>query len=129
MKLPPFEYAAPRSLPEATALLAAHGGDARPIGGGQSLLPLMAFRLASPSLLVDLSDIPGLADIAVRDDGVHLGALVRWCDIEASAALADAHPLLRKAVDSIAHYQVRNRGTVGGSLAHGDPAAELPASP
>lgn len=127
MKLPPFEYALPGTLQEATALLAKHNGDARPIAGGQSLLPLMAYRLAAPSLLVDLAKIPGLNRIEVRDDGVHVGALTRWCQIEAEESLETGHPLLREAVKNIAHYQIRNRGTIGGSLAHADPAAEMPA--
>ena len=127
MKLPPFEYAAPSTLQEATELLARYNGAARPIAGGQSLLPLMAYRLAAPSLLVDLGRIPGLDRIELRDDGVHVGALVRWCQIEADERLIYAHPLLREAVKHIAHYQIRNRGTIGGSLAHADPAAEMPA--
>lgn len=127
MKLPPFEYASPRTLQEATTLLSKHNGDARPIAGGQSLLPLMAFRLAAPSLLVDLANIPGLDRIEIRDDGVHVGALTRWCQIEADRRLTAAHPLLSEAMKHIAHYQIRNRGTIGGSLAHADPAAEMPA--
>jgi carbon-monoxide dehydrogenase medium subunit len=127
MKLPPFEYATPSSLQEATALLAKHHGEARPIAGGQSLLPLMAYRLAAPTMLVDLAKIPDMNRIEVRDDGVHVGALTRWCQIEAEESLIDGHPLLREAVKNIAHYQIRNRGTIGGSLAHADPAAEMPA--
>jgi len=126
MKLPQFDYAAPATLEDAVALLAAHQGDARPIAGGQSLIPILAFRLAGPSLLVDLRKLPGLDRISVSDEGVTLGAMVRWCDIEADRRLDTAHPLLSAAVACIAHYQVRNRGTVGGSLAHADPAAELP---
>lgn len=126
MKLPFFEYAAPASLGEAVTLLAKHPGEAKIIAGGQSLLPIMAFRLASPSLLVDIGKIPDLRHITVADDGLHLGPLVRWCDIERSADIAEYHPLLRDTVRHIAHYQVRNRGTVGGSLAHADPAAEFP---
>lgn len=127
MKLPPFEYATPSSLQEATALLAKHNGEARPIAGGQSLLPLMAYRLAAPALLVDLTRIPDLSRIEVRDDGVHVGAMTRWCQIETDESLISGHPMLREAVRNIAHYQIRNRGTIGGSLAHADPAAEMPA--
>ncbi len=127
MKLPPFEYAAPATLQEATELLARYDGEARPIAGGQSLLPLMAYRLAAPSLLVDLVKIQGLNRIELRDDGVHVGALVRWCQLETDESLIHGHPLLREAVSNIAHYQIRNRGTIGGSLAHADPAAEMPA--
>src|SRR4029077_7648785 len=89
-------------------------------------MPLLAFRLAVPSLLVDLRRVPGLDTIAIDDSGVRLGALVRWRDIEDDERLATAHPLLREAIAHVAHYQIRNRGTVGGSLAHADPAAELP---
>jgi FAD binding domain in molybdopterin dehydrogenase len=89
-------------------------------------MPVLAFRLATPSLLVDLRRLPGLGNIAVGDDGFRLGALVRWRDIEDDERLVAAHPLLHTAVAHVAHYQIRNRGTVGGSLAHADPAAELP---
>lgn len=125
MKLPDFDYALPDTLEEAIALLAADGS-ARLIAGGQSLLPTMAYRLASPSLLVDLRKVPGLDRIEVDDRGVRLGATVRWRDIIDDARLAKAHPLLVEAVTHIGHYQIRNRGTVGGSLAHADPSAELP---
>ncbi|HRF07983.1 MAG TPA: xanthine dehydrogenase family protein subunit M [Xanthobacteraceae bacterium] len=127
MKLPPFEYASPGTLQEATALLAKHNGEARPIAGGQSLLPLMAYRLAAPSLLIDLAKIEGLNRIEIGEDGVQVGAMTRWCQIEAEETLTHAHPLMREAVRNIAHYQIRNRGTIGGSLAHADPAAEMPA--
>jgi carbon-monoxide dehydrogenase medium subunit len=126
MKLPPFEYAAPNSIAEAVALLAKHDGAARPIAGGQSLMPVLAFRLAAPALLVDLRNIPGLDRIDIGADGVRLGARVRWRDIEDDARLKTAHPLLAAAIAHVAHYQIRNRGTVGGSLAHADPAAEMP---
>lgn len=126
MKLPAFEYAAPVSIAEAIALLGSRRGDAKALAGGQSLVPTMAFRLARPSLLVDLRKIPGLDRIEAGSDGVRLGAKVRWRDIEASAALKTAHPLLVAATAHVAHYAIRNRGTVGGSLAHADPAAELP---
>jgi aerobic carbon-monoxide dehydrogenase medium subunit len=126
MKLPQFEYAAPKTIEEAIALLAASDGGGRPIAGGQSLIPMLAFRVASPSLLVDLRWIPDLADIEISDTGIRLGAKVRWCDIDAHEGLRTGHPLLKAAVGHIAHYQIRNRGTVGGSLAHADPAAELP---
>ena len=126
MKLPAFEYAAPATLPEAIALLDAAKGAARPLSGGQSLLPAMAYRLANPSLLVDLRNIPGLNRIDIDASGVRLGARVRWRDILDDARLGVAHPLLRSAISHVAHYQIRNRGTVGGSLAHSDPAAEMP---
>jgi aerobic carbon-monoxide dehydrogenase medium subunit len=120
-----FEYRAPASLQEAIGLLAADP-EAMVIAGGQSLMPVLAFRLAAPSLLVDLRRVPGLGSIAIDDGGVGLGARVRWRDIEDDRRLAAAHPMLRAAIGHVAHYQVRNRGTVGGSLAHADPAAELP---
>src|SRR6266436_3929918 len=125
MKPPPFEYQSPATLDEAVALLASNAG-ARPIAGGQSLMPLLAFRLTAPSLLVDLRRVPGLGDITVAAEGVHLGAKVRWRDIEENVRLRTGHPLLVAAIAHVAHYQIRNRGTVGGSLAHADPAAELP---
>ncbi len=126
MKPPPFEYARPASLEEAIALLAQHNGDAKAIAGGQSLMPMLAFRLAAPSMLVDITRIQGLNSIDIDENGISLGALVRWRDIERHAELAAAHPLLAAAIRHVAHYQIRNRGTVGGSVAHADPAAEMP---
>ena len=126
MKLPPFDYACPTTLPEAVQLLSAPGGDAKPIAGGQSLVPMLAFRLAQPTLLVDLRKLADLRGIKISQKGVTLGAMVRWREIEDDERLETAHPLLKAAVAHIAHYQIRNRGTVGGSLAHADPAAEMP---
>jgi aerobic carbon-monoxide dehydrogenase medium subunit len=126
MKLPPFEYACPTSISEAVALLASHDGDAKPLAGGQSLVPMLAFRVASPSLLVDLRKLAELRQIRITPDGVALGATVRWREILDDTRLATAHPLLVAAVEHVAHYQIRNRGTVGGSVAHADPAAEMP---
>lgn len=126
MKLPPFEYACPATLTEAVALLASHDGEAKALAGGQSLMPMMAFRVAQPSLLVDLRKLPGLKEIKIGADGVRLGALVRWRDVLDEARLDKAHPLLKAAIANVAHYQIRNRGTVGGSVAHADPAAEMP---
>jgi carbon-monoxide dehydrogenase medium subunit len=126
MKLPVFEYACPATLAEAVALLAAGDGDAKVLAGGQSLVPMMAFRIASPTLLVDLRKLAELRRIDITGDGVRLGAMARWRDIEDDARLDDAHPLLKAAVAEVAHYQIRNRGTVGGSIAHADPAAEMP---
>jgi aerobic carbon-monoxide dehydrogenase medium subunit len=125
MKPAPFDYQAPATLREAIDLLASDP-EATVIAGGQSLIPVLALRLAAPSMLVDLRRVPGLGNIAVGDSGVRLGARVRWRDIEDDQRLRAAHPLLREAIAHVAHYQVRNRGTVGGSLAHADPAAELP---
>lgn len=126
MKLPPFEYACPTTISEAVELLASHDGEAKPLAGGQSLVPMLAFRVASPSLLVDLRKLAELRRIAVTQEGVSLGAMVRWRDILDDSRLVTAHPLLLAAVEHVAHYQIRNRGTVGGSMAHADPAAEMP---
>jgi carbon-monoxide dehydrogenase medium subunit len=126
MKLPAFEYACPATINEAVALLAGAAGDARPLAGGQSLVPMMAFRIAQPSLLVDLRRLPGLKEIKIGADGVRIGAMVRWRDILDDRRLDTVHPLLKEAVTHVAHYQIRNRGTVGGSLAHADPASEMP---
>jgi len=126
VKLPAFDYIAAASPLEAVTLLAAHTGDAKIIAGGQSLLPTMAFRLSRPSLLVDLRRLHELRHSTIAEHEIVLGARTRWCDIEADARLASAAPLLVEAVRHVAHYQVRNRGTVGGSLAHADPAAEMP---
>jgi aerobic carbon-monoxide dehydrogenase medium subunit len=121
-----FEYESPATLGEAVRLLAAANGNAKVIAGGQSLMPMLAFRLAAPDLLVDLRHIPDLNAINVGVDGIRLGAKVRWCDIAGDRRLAAAHPLLAEAISHVAHYQIRNRGTVGGSLAHADPSAEMP---
>jgi aerobic carbon-monoxide dehydrogenase medium subunit len=125
VKLPQFEYAAPATLDEAIGLLALRNG-AKALAGGQSLIPAMAFRLAAPSMLVDLRKIPDLDRIEVAKEFTALGARVRWRDIQDHRELKRAQPLLVAAVEHVAHYQIRNRGTVGGSLAHADPAAELP---
>jgi carbon-monoxide dehydrogenase medium subunit len=126
MKLPKFDYASPATVHEAVALLAAGNGTAKLLAGGQSLVPILAFRLAAPSMLVDIGRIAGLDTIEIDTAGIHLGARVRWCDIEADTRLAAAHPLLAAAITHVAHYSIRKRGTVGGSLAHADPAAEMP---
>ena len=126
MKPPPFDYARAESVEEAVALLAKHGDEAKIIAGGQSLMPMLAFRMAEPRLLVDIGSISKLRGIEISERGVTLGALVRWCDIERQPKLSHAHPLLVEAIKHVAHYQIRNRGTVGGSLAHADPAAEFP---
>ncbi len=125
MKMPPFEYACPTTISEAVKLLATHD-DAKALAGGQSLVPMLAFRLAQPSMLVDLRKLTELRQIEISDAGVSLGAMTRWRDIEDDARLATAHPLLKAAIAHVAHYQIRNRGTVGGSIAHADPAAEMP---
>jgi carbon-monoxide dehydrogenase medium subunit len=126
MKPPAFEYASPATVAEAVSLLASRNGNAKVISGGQSLMPMLAFRLAAPELLVDLKHLKNLDAIQIGEDGVRLGAKVRWCDIEGDARLASSHPLLAEAIKHVAHYQIRNRGTVGGSVAHADPSAEMP---
>ena len=126
MKSPAFDYARPTTLAEAVSLLTSREGEAKVLAGGQSLVPMLAFRLAAPTLLVDLNRMSELTYIKIEDGGVRLGAMVRWRQIEDDVRLASAHPLLVTALKHVAHYQVRNRGTIGGSLAHADPAAELP---
>src|SRR5262245_41658705 len=113
-EIAPFDYACPATLPEAGQLLAARDGEAKPIAGGQSLVPMLAFRLAQPTLLVDLRKLADLRGIKISQKGVTLGAMVRWREIEDDERLAAAHPLLKAAVAHIAHYKIRNRGTVGG---------------
>jgi carbon-monoxide dehydrogenase medium subunit len=127
MKPAPFQYFQPHSLDEALALLAEYGGEARPLAGGQSLIPAMNFRLATPAVLVDLNEIPDLAYIRNGTRGVRLGGMTRQRDLERSSLVREQAPLLSETMPYIAHPAIRNRGTVGGSLAHADPAAELPA--
>jgi carbon-monoxide dehydrogenase medium subunit len=127
VKPAPFDYVAVTSLAEAVQALAAAGGDAKVLAGGQSLVPLMNLRLARPAVLVDINGIPGLDGIAVRPGHLALGALVRHADLAADAAVTAGWPVLHDAANLIGHPAIRNRGTVGGSLAHADPAAELPA--
>ncbi|HEX9821570.1 MAG TPA: xanthine dehydrogenase family protein subunit M [Methylomirabilota bacterium] len=127
MKPPRFDYLAPRSLDEALDLLARHGEQAKVLAGGQSLVPLLNFRLVRPGHLVDLNDVPGLAGIRVDDGHLVIGAMTRQREVETSAVVRARCPLLAEAMPQIGHVQIRNRGTVGGSLAHADPAGELPA--
>src|SRR3981189_3796468 len=126
MKLPPFDYACPATISEAVKLLFSRDGDAKALAGGQSLVPMLAFRLAQATLLGDLRKLADLRGIRISDAGVTLGAMVRWRDIEDDERLETAHPLLKAAISHVAHYQIRNRGTVGGSIAHADPAAAMP---
>jgi carbon-monoxide dehydrogenase medium subunit len=128
MKPAPFDYEAPASLDAALDLLARHGGDAKILAGGQSLIPVMNFRLAEPALLIDINRVAELDFLRRDDDGtLRIGALTRQRRLERDLMVAAAAPLLHEAVPFIAHPQIRNRGTFGGSLAHADPAAELPA--
>ncbi|MEP7105428.1 MAG: FAD binding domain-containing protein [Chloroflexota bacterium] len=120
MKPAAFEYRRPESLDEALELLAEHGDEAKPLAGGQSLVPLLAMRLAQPALLVDLDRVPGLKGI----DGGRMGAMVTQARLEREA---DLPGVVKAALPHIGHFQVRTRGTVGGSLCHADPAAEWPA--
>jgi len=127
MKPAPFAYHRPDSVEGALALLAEHGYDAKLLAGGQSLVPAMNFRLAAPAVLIDLNRIPGLDAIAEAEGGVRIGAMVRQRAAERSALLAGRAPLIAETLPYVAHAQIRNRGTMGGSIAHADPAAELPA--
>lgn len=127
MKPAPFEYLAPDSLDAALDVLARHGGEAKLLAGGQSLIPVMNFRLAQPSLLVDLNRLRDLDYVRADGSGLRIGAMTRQRSLERDPHVRRLAPLLHEAVPFIAHPQIRNRGTVGGSLAHADPAAELPA--
>ncbi len=127
MKPPRFQYSAPRILDEALTLLAQCGPDAKILAGGQSLIPLLNMRLAAPTYLVDINRIAALDYIEVRDSYVAIGAITRHRQVEQSALLQQRHPLLVNVVQHIGHVQIRNRGTIAGSIAHADPAAELPA--
>ncbi|MCA9899599.1 MAG: xanthine dehydrogenase family protein subunit M [Anaerolineales bacterium] len=127
MKPAPFEYVAPNSLDGALAAMQQHGFDAKPLAGGQSLVPVMNFRLAQPGVLIDLNGVPGLDGIWQASDGsLHFGSMVRQARLEREPLVAQHQTLLAEALSHIAHPQIRNRGTFGGSLAHADPAAELP---
>ena len=127
MKPPRFDYRAPESLDEALDLLADSGPDARILAGGQSLVPVLNFRLARPGLLIDINRIAGLAGIEDKDDRLVIGATTRQRAIEMSSVVARAVPLLHEATRYVAHLPIRTRGTVGGSIANADPAAEDPA--
>jgi aerobic carbon-monoxide dehydrogenase medium subunit len=127
VKNPPFEYYAPDSLEEALDLLAAHGDEARVLAGGQSLLPMLAMRIARPTCLIDMNRIASMGRIEDRGDHVAFGAMVRERDAERSATVKDKMPLLDEALPLIGHVAIRNRGTIGGSMSHADASAELPA--
>lgn len=126
MKPAPFDYEAPGSLEAAVALLAERGADAKVLAGGQSLVPLLNFRLARPELLIDVNGIGELAYVRRGGGRLRIGAMTRQSAIEESPLVAEHWPLLTDAVRVLAHPQIRNRGTVGGSVAHADPSAELP---
>ena len=127
MKAPCFAYARPASVAEALALLEKHRDDARVLAGGQSLVPMLNFRVAAPKVLVDINRIAALAGIRVTKTHVRIGALARHVDLERSVDIAKHLPLVAAAMPHVAHPAIRNRGTFGGSCALGDPAAELPA--
>ena len=128
MKPPPFEYLAPNSLEEALELLAQHGDDIKILAGGQSLIPALNFRLAQPAILLDINSVPGLDYVRAKNGngGIQMGAMVRQRTLERDDLIAARAPLLHETMPFIAHPQIRNRGTLGGSLAHADPAAEMP---
>lgn len=127
MKAPDFEYEMPATLDEALALLSGEGREAQLIAGGQSLMPMMNFRLAQPDLLVDLNGIDELKGIAEDGEAISIGAMSRYSDLDRSAAVETHLPLVKMALPHIAHAAIRNRGTIGGSIALADPAAEMPA--
>ncbi len=127
MKPAPFEYHAPRTVDEAVAVLGEVGHDGKVLAGGQSLVPILNMRLASPAHLVDVNQVDGLDAVTVTDTEVRVGALVRQASVEHHDEAYAALPLLRQALTFVAHPVIRNRGTVVGSLAHADPSAELPA--
>lgn len=129
MKPAPFKYYAPASVREALASLAQHGYDAKVLAGGQSLIPMMNFRLAQPAVLVDLNSVSELFYIRPEGDGgLRLGAMTRQRQVERDPLVAERAPMIHEAMPKIAYPQIRSRGTFGGSLAHADPSAELPAA-
>ena len=127
MKPAKFDYHAPTTLAEALELLAQHGPDAKVLAGGQSLMPMMNLRLVRPAVVVDINRVAGLTGIATADGAITIGSLTRQRQIERSGEITSAFPVVGAAIPHIGHFQIRNRGTIGGSLAHADPAAEIPA--
>ncbi|MDB5797949.1 MAG: xanthine dehydrogenase family protein subunit [Paucimonas sp.] len=126
MKPPRFRYVRPGTLDEALAALASANGEGKVIAGGQSLMPMLNFRLLSPALLVDINRIAGLDHIEEHEGGLRIGALVRHHKLETSPLVARLFPVVTAAMAHVAHLAIRNRGTIGGSITHADPAAELP---
>jgi carbon-monoxide dehydrogenase medium subunit len=127
MKPAPFDYSEPRSLDEALAALHENAADAKVLAGGQSLMPLLNLRLARPKVLVDLNGVPGLDGMRETADGIAIDAMARQSRVERASLVRDKCPVLAEAIRHIGHVAIRHRGTVGGSLVHADPAAELPA--
>jgi carbon-monoxide dehydrogenase medium subunit len=126
VKPAPFRYLRPRTVDEAVAELARHDGDAKVLAGGQSLVPMMNYRLVRPQVLVDVNHVPGLDAIEERARGLTIGALVRHRAIEISPVVRERLPVLAGAAEQVGHLAIRNRGTFGGALVHNDPAAEFP---
>lgn len=126
MKPPSFDYVRADTVAAALTALDQAGGDGKLIAGGQSLVPMLNFRLLKPSMLIDINNVVGLAFIDETDDAVHIGALTRHRAIETSPVIAAHLPVVAEAMTHVAHLAIRNRGTMGGSLSHADPAAELP---
>jgi aerobic carbon-monoxide dehydrogenase medium subunit len=126
MKPAPFEYFAPETLPDALALLEEHGEDAKILAGGQSLVPMMNFRLVRPKVLVDINHVAGLSYIRESDGHLRIGAMTRHRDVERSPVVERLNGLLGEAIRHVGHSAIRARGTVGGSIVHADPTAELP---
>ena len=127
MKPAPFDYHAPTTIDEAVDVLAEHGDEAKPLAGGQSLVPLLALRLTRFAHLIDLNEVASLSTMSRQGDEFTVGAMVRQDHVEYEPEVATAVPLLARATPLIGHFQIRSRGTVGGSLAHADPASEYPA--
>ena len=127
MKPAKFDYFAPTTLDETLELLAQHGLDAKVLAGGQSLMPMMNLRLVRPGVVIDINRVAGLSGISADNGTVTAGARTRQRDLERSNVIRDSFPMMTAAISHIGHFQIRNRGTIGGSLAHADPAAELPA--
>ena len=128
MKPAPFDYVAPATIEEACSILAEAGGGATVLAGGQTLLPLLNLRMSQPFIIVDINRIPELKGITRANDATHIGPMTRQCELIEDEALARELPVLVEAVRHVGHHQTRNRGTIGGSIALGEPAAELPAT-
>ena len=127
MKPPPFDYVAPETLEEALSVLAEHGDEAQPLAGGQSLVPMLSLRIARPSVILDLNRVAALKGIAAEGSALRLGAMTRQAAVLANATVRQTLPGLQEAVNFVGHFQTRNRGTIGGSISLGEPAAENPA--
>lgn len=127
MKPPPFDYVAPDTLEEALAVLAEHGDEAQPLAGGQSLVPMLSLRIARPAVLLDLNRVAALKGISAEGGALKLGAMTRQVEALTSSTVKQTLPGLQEAVNYVGHFQTRNRGTIGGSISLGEPAAENPA--